>query len=176
METRLMANVFCGKRDFGDNWIHVDMEKYSHIDNDDINLLNYYDLELIYCSHGLAYFDEEDAITLLFNWLLTLKSGGILRIATPDYDQLRKFDFSKVKGPLYGKMISAGEIIHHKTCYTFERLKCLLEEVGFVGIERYDHTKTEHPNTGNREDFYDDHSAAYINGVLISLNVQCRKP
>jgi hypothetical protein len=55
-------------------------------------------------------------------------------------------------------------------------LRELLTSVGFINVRRYDHMETEHPNTGDRDDLFDDHSAAYIDDVLISLNMQCIKP
>jgi hypothetical protein len=68
-------------------------------------------------------------------------------------------------------------VIFHKTQYTESELTAVLTEAGFVNIERYDHTKTaEHPNTGDRNDPYDDHSGAYIDKCLISLNMQATKP
>ena len=83
---------------------------------------------------------------------------------------------SQAIGPLYGKMQMGHETIYHKTTYDFESLEAVLNEAGFVNVKRYDHWLTEHPNTGDRTDKYDDHSAAYINGTLISLNVECTKP
>lgn len=172
------VNMMCGKRNFGPDWVHIDQDDFAHVQSSGVGLESYdlNSIDLIYCSHGIAYFEPDTLKELLTRWINRLKPGGTLRIATPDYDQLRKFDLPKVIGPLYGRMeLPFGEIFH-KQCFNFTSLKLLLESCGFVDIERYDHTKTEHPNTGNREDFYDDHSAAYIDGVLISLNVQCRKP
>jgi hypothetical protein len=50
-----------------------------------------------------------------------------------------------------------------------------LNSVGFVDVRRYDWRDTEHAHV-------DDYSQAYVphmdkeNGILISLNVECRKP
>jgi len=60
--------------------------------------------------------------------------------------------------------------------WDFISLYNALVEAGFVDVKPYDHRYTNHPNTGNRDDMFDDHSAAYLNGLLISLNVEAIKP
>jgi len=175
------VNMMCGKRDFGSDWVHVDGSRHAHTKGyEDIYLEAQFNnsIDLIYCSHGIAYFDYQ-INKILSSWFLRLKPGGILQIATPDWAVLRTLE-QPLLGPIYGKMKfqdeGSWEYIYHKTIYTFESLHALLSEAGFINIHRYDHTKTCHPNTGNRDDFYDDHSAAYYDGKLISLNVQCIKP
>jgi hypothetical protein len=80
-------------------------------------------------------------------------------------------------GPMYGKMPLNDAFIYHRMVYDERTLTEKLEKAGFTDIHRYDHkTVAEHPNTGNREDYWDDHSAAYIDGTLISLNMECNKP
>ena len=86
-----------------------------------------------------------------------------MRLATPDWEVLRQMD-QPMLGPLYGKMNEPP--IYHKTVYDEVGLHLLLEAVGFTKIRRYDHRKTEHAG-------FDDHSAAYYNGKLISLNMEC---
>lgn len=172
------VNMMCGKRNFGNDWYNVDKHYLNHVHSNDIYLKGQIreSIELIYCSHGIAYFDSFELNKLLSSWLNMLKQGGILRLATPDWDVIKTFD-KPMTGPLLGKMvINSNEFIFHSSIFTFDLLKELLVSIGFVNIHRYDHTKTEHPNTGNREDKYDDCSAAYYEGKLISLNVQCYKP
>ena len=158
-------NMMCGKRNFGKGWIHVDGQRLEHVVDRDIYLRKYPELiaDVIYCSHGIAYFDRVEVIPLLKAWHRVLKPGGILRIATPDWDTLRTFAFPML-GPLYGKMNEPP--IYHKTVYNYYELSNLLRECGFNFVTKYDHTKTDHAQ-------YDDHSAAYHNGQLISLNVEC---
>lgn len=180
-------NMMCGKRNFGEDWVHIDAAEHNnnvalrHVKNHDIWLKDQFNnsIDLIYCSHGIAYISPQEIANLLRSWFKKIRPGGCLRIATPDWEQLRKLD-QPLLGPLYGAMnngiIYGSEYIYHKTIYTFESLHKLLSEAGFINIHRYDHTKTEHPNTGDRNDKHDDCSAAYHNGQLISLNVQCYKP
>lgn len=158
-------NMMCGKRDFGSDWVHVDSQNLPHILNKDILLRDIPDgtVDLIYCSHGIAYFDRDEIIPILQAWKSKLKTGGILRLATPDWRVLRCMD-NPLLGPLYGKMNEPA--IYHKTVYNYCSLKKLLEDIGFTKIRHYNHKKTDHAQ-------FDDHSAAYYQGILISLNVQC---
>lgn len=174
-------NVGCGKRNWP-GWVNVDGADLPHIHDHDISLKyqpdNY--IDLLYSSHLIAYFDREEAAELLAGWYKKIKPGGVLRLATPNFSKLMLIytsfgTFKEIAGPLYGKMEMNGKFIYHKTSYTDADLRELLSSVGFRNVHRYDHTGTEHPNSGNRDDFYDDHSAAYINGILISLNMQATK-
>jgi len=155
----------CGRRNFGKDWDHIDQADFPHIDSHDVTVLPYSDssVDVIYACHLIAYFDREEIIMILEEWRRVLKKGGILRLATPNWDVLRKMAVPML-GPLYGKM---GEpVIYHKTVYTFDSLRRLLTDAGFHYAKRYDHTKTDHAA-------FDDHSAAYHKGKLISLNIQC---
>ena len=176
------VNMMCGKRDFGPDWVSVDMATFPHITERDITLNKWPDesADLIYCSHGIAYFDRKEIVPILNAWHRVLKPGGALRIATTDiYACMRLYPetacLQEILGPLYGRMEVDGKVVYHKTVYDFTDLVNLLGPVGFCQFRKYDHRETEHPNTGNREDKYDDHSAAYIKGKLISLNIECQK-
>ena len=175
MGAYIKLHIGCGKRNWP-GWVNIDGEKFNHIVSNDI-YCGSFDLDsvsLIYSSHLIAYFDRVEIIGLLKAWYKKLKPGGTLRIATPDHEAMNYLYSNGVHlnyflGPMYGKMPMAGSTIYHKTVWDFKSLKEFLELNGFVDVERYDHTKTEHAQ-------FDDHSAAYIQGTLISLNVQCHKP
>ena len=175
-------NIGCGKRNFGSDWIHIDGEKYNHIDSDDI-FLNSYDESsayLIYSSHFIEYFDRVEIIDILISWRRILKKNGILRLAVPDFKTCAKLYLNKsyplenFLGPLFGKMKMNDESIYHKTVYDFISIEKLLKKVGMRDIKKYNWEKTEHSK-------FDDHSQAYLphmdkkNGTLLSLNVECIK-
>ena len=191
----LKLHLGCGNRNFGPEWRHIDRADFPHIDSQDVTNLNYVDssVDLIYASHLIAYFDRAEIIPILAEWQRVLKPGGCLRLATPDWDVLRRMS-APLLGPLYGKMETQGTVImqskcgppeylpssekttiYHKTVYSYKELKKLLTECGFRNVKYYDHRKTEHANTGNLNDKCDDHSAAYFKEILISLNIQCYK-
>jgi predicted SAM-dependent methyltransferase len=150
MESKKRVHIGCGKRNW-EGWINVDGADMPHIHSNDVLLLDHSDnsISLLYACHFIGYFDAVAFETMLSFWHSKLSLGGTLRLSTPD--------FNAIAG-----LYKAG-------------LK--LEKAGFTDIHRYDHkTVAEHPNTGNREDYWDDHSAAYIDGTLISLNMECNKP
>ncbi len=113
-----------------------------------------------------------------------LKPGGTLRLAVPDFEALIRVyldskDLNKIIGPMYGRIAvktpDGEEKFYHKTVYDFASLKSVLESAGFKDVRRYDWRQTVHKD-------YDDFSQAYIphmdkeHGLLISLNVEARKP
>ena len=174
----------CGWRDFGDDWVHIDGGDYDHLDHNDITKLPHEDesVDLIYASHVLEYFDREEVLPILREWVRVLKRGGTLRIAVPDFEAMaimyvmarntiNQFKLGSFLGPLYGKMQMGGQTIYHKTTYDFDGLSEVLKSVGIESVERYDWKDTEHAD-------FDDHSQAYIphmekdSGTLISLNVE----
>lgn len=177
-------NVGCGWRNFGEDWFHVDGGNYPHVQSNDVFLKGTPNntVDLIYSSHLIAYFTREQLKELLACWYNALKPGGTLQIATPDFKRLSfmynagRCQLKAILGPLYGIMKMNGETIQHKTVWDYDDLEKECTASGFVNFNIYDHKKTCHPNTGNREDKYDDHSAAFINGSLISLNVEAKKP
>lgn len=170
----------CGKRNFGKEWIHIDLVDLPHIDCKDIFNFPYDELELIYASHLIEYFDRTEVVGLLNYWKSKLKVNGILRLAVPNFEVIsslynqNKYDLDSFLGPLYGRMDLNGKYIFHKTTYDFKSIKRLLEDVGFKEIRYWNHFEVDHGK-------YDDHSQAYLphmdkeNGTLISLNVECKK-
>lgn len=175
--SNIKLHLGCGLRNFGPDWVHVDGANYPHIKWHDVTKLRYDDnsVGVIYASHLIAYFSREEIVPILKEWYRVLKVGGVLRLATPDWAVLRQFE-SPTLGPIYGETSMGDILIYHKRIYIFKTLKELLEGAGFIDVKRYDHRLTDHPNTGNRSDKYDDCSAAYINGTLISLNMEAIKP
>ena len=179
----IKINMGCGHRHFGEDWVHIDGGNYEHLDYYDIENLEFQDgtVDLIYASHLLEYMDRVEVRDVLAEWRRVLKPGGILRLAVPNFRVLAELytngtiGLERVLGPLYGRMqMRPDYTIYHRTTYDLESLKTLLTEAKFRDIENYNWRDTEHAD-------FDDHSQAYIphmdkeNGVLISLNVECKK-
>ena len=182
MET-IKLHLGCGKRDFGSDWIHIDGGDFPHLKYHNVTQLPFKDntVDVIYASHLIAYFDREEIKTVLTEWKRALKSGGVLRLATPDFEEMiRLYGIGKVKlndllGPLYGKWSMSDKAIYHKTVYDFDSLLEVLKDIGFGDIKWYRWEDTEHSH-------FDDHSQAYMapkgdkeNGTLISLNMEAIK-
>ncbi len=124
--------------------------------------------------------DEGEIQKALYYWKQKLRPGGILRLATPDFDALTEVyilshNLSLIEGPLYGKMEMGPFTIYHKKVYDFNSLATMLHKAGFKNTKLYNWKETEHAHI-------DDHSQAYMlpdrdkeKGILISLNVECVK-
>ena len=175
----IKLNMGCGKRNFGKDWIHIDKANFSHIDHQDIFNFPYDNIDLIYASHLLSYFDFDELNLLLSYWRSKMVSNGILRIGVPDFKKMsflynNGWSLSNFIGPIYGKMACNDDIIFHKTCFDNELLSNILKKNGFKNIREWDHKKVDHGK-------YDDHSQAYLphmdkeKGTLISLNLECEK-
>jgi len=161
VDDKIKLHIGCGSRNWP-GWINIDRQNLPHIKHHSVTKLPFKDatVSLIYSSHLIAYFDQKEIIPILKEWNRVLKVGGTLRISTPDWQVMRKFD-KPLLGPIFGKMSEPP--IYHKTIYDIDSLTDVLLAAGFYKIRRYDHTKNEH----------DDHSAAYHEGRLISLNIEC---
>ena len=115
---KIKINMGCGKRNFGDDWIHIDQADYPHIDEKNIFNFSYNNVDLIYASHLISYFDFDTTTNLLKYWKSKLKDGGILRLAVPNFEEiaklyLRGYSLENFIGPLYGKMDMNEDIIFH---------------------------------------------------------------
>ncbi len=174
----------CGWRNYGEGWHHCDGGEYDHLDSHDIFLQKFNDntVDLIYASHLIAYFDRTEVIQLLESWKRVLKPGGVLRLATPDFNAMQwlystgRISLEDILGPLYGKMKMGNRTIYHKTVYDFSSLSTLLvRQLGFSKVFTYSWREKDHKDI-------DDHSQAYLNpkgdkenGENISLNVEAIK-
>ena len=178
----MKLHLGCGKRNFGEDWVHIDGGNHEHLHSQDITTLPFGDntVDLVYASHVLEYFDREEAASVLKEWRRALVPEGTLRVAVPDFEAMarlyvkRSISLHKFLGPLYGKMDMGDKKIYHKTVYDEQSLKGVLFKNGFRDMVVYDWRNTEHAHT-------DDHSQAYLphmdkeKGTLISLNVECKK-
>ena len=88
-------NLGCGKRNFGKDWIHIDVGNFDHLNSNDIINFPYNNVKLLYVSHVIAYFDRQEIIPILKKWKRKLSVNGTLRISTPDFSQIRKLYNSK---------------------------------------------------------------------------------
>ena len=185
----MKLHLGCGKRNFP-GWEHIDAGNFEHVTSHDVTKLPYPDnsVDIIYASHLIAYFDRTEIKNVLREWKRVLKPGGVLRVATPDFKAMAKLyvknkscTLDSFLGPLYGKWgevtidtgsrcgqdsIQVKPPIYHKTVYDLYSIMEVLIIAGFKTPHKYNRWRTEHAR-------YDDHSAAHIDGQLISLNVEC---
>ena len=176
----------CGKRIL-DGWVHIDTSDYDHIDFNqsisDLSMFSDSTVEEIYCSHALEYFDRDHAFDVLTEWGRVLTTSGTLFIAVPDFLSLVQI-YSETKamkniiGPLFGRMNSGidNKLIYHKTVYDEESLRSLMQDCGFINIERYDPIEFLYQIDGE----FDDHSLAFFphmdrTGIQLSLCLKAQR-
>ena len=142
------------------------------------------DVDLIYACHVLEHFPKKASSHFqttwseaLTSWYDSLKEGGVLRIAIPDFraaceQYLIDGSLENIYCLLYGGQ--KYDFDFHFHCWDFQEIKKDLLDIGFKTVDRYDWRKTEHS-------FIDDYSQAYLphmdktNGKLMSLNVEAIK-
>ena len=131
-EKQIKLNIGCGKKNFGEDWIHIDGSDYPHIQYKNIFKLEFENstVDLIYLSHVFEYFDRDEAKVVLKEYLRVLKPNGVLRLAVPDFEAcariytLDNVPLSKFVGMLYGKWkMTEDQMIYHKTVYDYDSLK-----------------------------------------------------
>jgi len=177
----LKLHLGCGKR-YIPGFVHIDAIEYPHVDHvatiDNLGFIGTDSVDLIYNCHVLEHFRRKDVGRVLREWLRVLKPGGVLRVSVPDFARLcdvyqKHLDINLVIGPIFGRQDYLYNI--HYNVFDEKSLSALLVECGYVDVKCYDWRKTEHAGV-------DDYSQAYIphmdkeNGILISLNVEARKP
>jgi predicted SAM-dependent methyltransferase len=179
-------HIGCGKRSLP-GFAHIDLADFPHIDyRQPAELLPMFaeaSVDLIYASHILQYYDQEEVTAVLAEWRRVLKPGGLLRLAVPDLAALvevygRAGSPRAILGPLYGRMVirsgGAERVIYHRTVYDFASLEAVLRQGGFDDVRRYDWRQTVHRD-------HDEFSQAYFphmdkeHGLLISLNVEAAR-
>lgn len=181
--SEVKIHIGCGKRNFGDSWFHIDGSNYPHISSHDITKIPFEDdeVDFIYASHVLEYFDREEVLDVLKEWKRCLRPGGVLRLAVPDFAAMATLyvrdgvPLDRFVGPIFGKwQMTPTQSIYHKTVYDHVSLTSVLTSVGFKNVREWDWRTTEHA-------LFDDYSQAYIphmdkeHGTLISLNLEALK-
>ena len=191
----MKLHIGCGSRNFGEDWIHIDGSSeniggddrikgsFEHIKYHDITKLPFNNaaVDLIYSSHTFEYFDRDECINILNEWIRVLKKGGVIRLAVPDFEAMANLyvtdniSLDRFIGPLYGKWKMTDNLtVYHKTVYDFKSLKKVLENAGLQDIRNWDWINVEHGHI-------DDYSQSYIphmdkqNGTLVSLNIEGTK-
>ena len=116
----MKLNLGCWDRPIP-GFINIDAQNMEGLDIvTDIRILPMFEsnsIDLIYASHVIAYFDPWEVSLVIDEWKRVIKSGGILRISTPNLESLIKIykitgDINKIIGPLYGRMMGGTELIY----------------------------------------------------------------
>lgn len=161
--TRL--HVGCGKVKL-QGWINADLDPRAQLV---INIKHHLPfpgnhLDRIYSEHVLEHVPVESGLVFLKEAHRTLKSGGVVRIAMPDLDDIvdgythdwRRFDW--IHWPGHEFIETKAEMINiafrwwgHLYLYNSEELERRLREAGFSTITFCDHGNSSHHDLRNLE-------------------------
>jgi len=173
----MKLHLGCGKKYIGNEWIHIDIQKFNHIDYQiDIRNLDIFkneSIDEIYICHVLEHFPRNELENILSEWYRVLKVGGMLRIAVPDFESVCNLYKSGMDIEKFYGLVSGGqknEYDFHYHIFDEKSLSSMMYKIGFSKVVRYD-WKDFLPSD------YDDYSKAYIphldfqTGTLVSLNL-----
>lgn len=177
----IKLHLGCGKKKLPD-YINVDILENSAADvRADLRDLPYApaSVDMIYSCAAIEHFGRHEWIPLLKYWGGLLKSGGILRLSTADFDAcVVQYQEQKNLHELLGLLIGGqkDEYDWHGMIFNFDVLKAGMIEAGFKDVRRYDWRETDIGLAG-----IDDYSQAYLphmqkeTGRLMMLNVEAIK-
>ncbi len=179
LPTRL--HLGCGNK-FIPGFFHIDAIDAGHIDQvgpvDRLDQFPDESMEIIYASHVLEHFGRYEYRQVLEAWCSKLKTGGILRLAVPDFEACVKWYLESGRSveQILGLLIGGqrDQYDYHKMIFDQGSLTRALLDAGFSKVRRWDWRETEHSTV-------DDYSQAYLphmdkeSGLLMSLNLEAVK-
>jgi predicted SAM-dependent methyltransferase len=161
-------------------WINIDARSYAHthIVSEGFGLNEFADNSIaeIYMCHVLEHFSFSEAENILKRFRTKLRSGGILRISVPSFDELVKvyvdnqFDISSIQLALMGGQ--DYEHNFHRSVYTERSLTILLTRCGFQAIQRWDTAEEFGIDLG---DWSSRLVKTPVSSRLISLNLSAKR-
>ena len=138
----LKLNLGCGKIS-KKGYVNIDMNDFPNVDRVlDIRKLDYPNesVDIVRMNYVLEHLTYKESRKVLEDIFRILKRGGKLEIACPDLEKsCRKFLEAKDRKwtywlyNIYGAQRWEGDV--HKSGYTFDFLKKILKEIGFVEIK-----------------------------------------
>lgn len=168
---KIKLNVGCGT-DYKKGWINIDNNSDNNIKKLDLNWdlrkpLPFPDesVDLIFNEHFLEHLTVKEGVRANKEFRRLLKPGGILRIATPDLENvvnnylhvplsedtvIRDYHFDFVKTPAEWINMSFSWW-GHKWLYDWEEISRRLNEAGFTKIKRQKILKSSYPELRNLE-------------------------
>ena len=144
-QDKIYIHLGCGNIDIP-GFINVDIKCASHIDYVcDVKNLSIFKsdwADLIYACHVLEHISHRELKKTLWEWRRVLKTGGTLRLSTPDFDKIidiyNEFqqDIKSIIEPLMGGQESKYNI--HYSILNYSYLEDALKAVGFRTVRIWD--------------------------------------
>jgi len=178
-DNKIFIHLGCGEIN-SPGYINVDGRFYPHIHHvGDITNLPFFPgnfADLIYTSHTLEHVRVENLPETLLEWRRILKTGGVLRIAVPDFDKIILIynDNSRSIEAIWRPLLGGQDYLlnSHYSVFNKAYLTDLLKQAGFEEIKEWDPSQVEN------HEFTDWSSIPVeINGKKypISLNLEAKK-
>ncbi|MBM4370251.1 MAG: methyltransferase domain-containing protein [Deltaproteobacteria bacterium] len=176
----MKLHLGCGTK-YIPGYDHIDVLDLPHIQIrhsiDSLPMIQDESVEVIYACHVLEHFLRQEVPRVLQEWHRILRTGGILRLAVPDFAAICRWyvqggSLKDVMGLLFGGQTYLYNF--HHIVFDHVSLQELLLQAGFSRVHGYDWRTTEHADL-------DDYSQAYLpymdkeHGLLMSLNVEAVK-
>lgn len=99
----------------------------------------FHNADEIRASHVLEHFGHFESIQVLGHWIACLKSGGVLKIAVPDFDDLiRRYNLGEqlnFEGIIMGGQ--TDELDYHKSLWTASKLRMIMEGFGLKDVQTW---------------------------------------
>lgn len=115
------------------------LDGYINLDGangDSIYPLNYSEVDEIRASHVLEHFGIEESVDVVANWIGCLKTGGVLKIAVPDIDEiLRRRDEIDIESYIMGGQTDERD--YHKSLWANGKLRKIMEHLGLSNIRTW---------------------------------------
>lgn len=176
-------NLGCGKCYLPpeQGWINVDLFTSGKADAYyDVTSLPYEkeSFSLVYCSHILEHCHRHAIVATLSHWRALLKTGGILRLAVPDFAAIVRWynktgNLDDVMGLLYGRQ--DFHLNRHTVAFDEKTLRRDLARAGFEHIRPWDWRKTEHAEFDDFSRCRLPHMSDTPETVWCSLNLEAIK-
>lgn len=148
---KIMLNIGCGT-DYKEGWINIDNNSDSNIEKLDLNWdlrnpLPFEDstVDFVFNEHFIEHLTVEESQKSIKDFMRVLKPGGVMRIATPDLEDIFELYNDKkwksrpvIKNHNLEFIRTRAELVNmsfswwgHKWIYDWEELHRRLEEAGF---------------------------------------------
>lgn len=147
----MKLNLGCGKIS-KKGYINIDKNDFDNVDRVlDIRELDYKENEIeeVRMNYVIEHLTYKEGEALLKDIFRILKRGGTLELSAPDLDKCcKKFLETKERKwtywlyNIYGAQRWPGDV--HKSGYIFEKMKELLEKLGFVEVTNISPTDDYH--------------------------------
>lgn len=135
----LILDIGCGENKKGD--VGIDFRKIKGVDivaHAEFLPIRTESIDHVFSSHVIEHFSHQKSISILKEWIRTVKRRGIVEIECPDL-QARAFLFfinpsiENIKN-IYGGQDYEGN--YHKTGFSYGLLKNMLKHCGVIEIRR----------------------------------------